>query len=35
MDHFAPNKDIKAASQCKHCREFADRMGVVNYFDVG
>lgn len=23
MDHFAPNKDIKAATQCKQCREFA------------
>ena len=35
MDHFVPNKDIKAATQCKQCRDFADRMGVVNYFDVG
>ena len=23
MDHFAPNKDIKSAQQCKKCREFA------------
>ena len=23
MDHFAPNKDIKSAQQCKACREFA------------
>ena len=23
MDHFAPNKDIKAAAQCKQCRTFA------------
>ena len=22
MDHFAPNKDIKAATQCKICRDF-------------
>ncbi len=35
MDHFAPNKDIKAAEQCKVCRDFAGQMGVVNYFDVG
>ncbi len=35
MDHFAPNKDIKAATQCKQCREFADEMGVVNFYDVG
>lgn len=35
MDHFAPNKDIKAATQCKQCREFANDMGVVNFYDVG
>jgi 3-isopropylmalate/(R)-2-methylmalate dehydratase large subunit len=35
MDHFAPNKDIKAAEQCKLCRDFADEKGVVNFFDVG
>ena len=23
MDHFAPNKDIKAAVQCQTCRNFA------------
>ncbi len=35
MDHFTPNKDIKAAEQCKQCREFANNMGIVNFFDVG
>ena len=35
MDHFAPNKDIKAAVQCKMCREFCNEKGVVNFFDVG
>lgn len=35
MDHFAPNKDIKAAVQCKMCREFCEEKGVVNFFDVG
>lgn len=35
MDHFTPNKDIKAASQCKMCRDFAGEKGVKNYFDVG
>ena len=35
MDHFTPNKDIKAATQCKMCREFAGEMDIVNYFDVG
>lgn len=35
MDHFTPNKDIKAAEQCKQVREFAGKHGVVNFFDVG
>ena len=35
MDHFAPNKDIKAAAQCKQCRAFARRFGIDHYFDVG
>jgi 3-isopropylmalate/(R)-2-methylmalate dehydratase large subunit len=35
MDHFTPNKDIKAAQQCKQVREFARRHGIVNFFDVG
>ena len=35
MDHFVPNKDIKAAAQCKQCRTFARRFDIDNYFDVG
>ena len=35
MDHFVPNKDIKAATQCKQCRTFARRFDIENYFDVG
>lgn len=35
MDHFTPNKDIKAAEQCKQCRDFATEKGIINYFDVG
>ena len=35
MDHFAPNKDIKAATQCKQCRTFARRFDIDNYYDVG
>ena len=35
MDHFAPNKDIKAAEQCKLCREFAGDMQITNFYDVG
>lgn len=34
-DHFAPNKDIKSAEQCKCTREFAYKMGIKNYFEVG
>ena len=35
MDHFVPNKDIKAAQQCKQCRTFAKCYSISNYFDVG
>ena len=35
MDHFTPNKDIKAATQCKMCREFAHEYDVEHYYDVG
>ncbi len=35
MDHFVPNKDIKAAAQCKQCRAFARRFDIDHYFDVG
>jgi 3-isopropylmalate/(R)-2-methylmalate dehydratase large subunit len=35
MDHFTPNKDIKAAQQTKTVREFAAKQKIKNYFDVG
>ncbi|MEZ4358017.1 MAG: 3-isopropylmalate dehydratase large subunit [Eubacteriales bacterium] len=35
LDHFTPNKDIKAAEQCKKVREFAAEKEIVNFFDVG
>ncbi len=35
MDHFAPNKDIKAAVQCKMCRDFCQKEEIVNFYDVG
>ncbi len=35
MDHFAPNKDIKAAEQCKMCREFCGDMEITHFYDVG
>ncbi|MBQ2676486.1 MAG: 3-isopropylmalate dehydratase large subunit [Clostridia bacterium] len=34
MDHFVPNKDIKAAQQCSQVRRFADKYDIVNYFDT-
>ena len=35
MDHFVPNKDIKAAAQCKQCRGFARKFEISHYYDVG
>ena len=35
MDHFTPNKDIKAACQVKYTRCFAAREGVEHFYDVG
>ena len=35
MDHFAPNKDIKAAQQCKACRTFACAKNIEHFYDVG
>ncbi|MEG0506154.1 MAG: 3-isopropylmalate dehydratase large subunit [Longicatena sp.] len=35
MDHFAPNKDIKAAQQCLACRTFAYDKHIENFYDVG
>ena len=34
-DHFTPNKDIKAATQCAVMRAFANEQGIVNCFEVG
>lgn len=35
LDHFVPNKDIKAAEQSAACRKFANRFNIKNFFDVG
>ncbi len=35
MDHFTPNKDIKSAANTKQCRDFASKLEIKNYFDVG
>lgn len=34
-DHFTPNKDIKAAEQCRMMRNFAHKQSIDNYFEVG
>ncbi len=35
LDHFVPNKDIKAAEQSKQCREFACAHQLSHFYDVG
>ena len=35
MDHFAPNKDVKSAAQCKTCRDFCNKHDVTHFYDVG
>jgi len=34
-DHFAPNKDILSAEQCKMMRDFARSQEIEHYFEVG
>jgi 3-isopropylmalate/(R)-2-methylmalate dehydratase large subunit len=34
-DHFAPQKDIKAAEQCKLLRDFSREYHLTHYFEVG
>ena len=35
LDHFVPNKDIKAAEQSKQCREFSCFHCISHFYDVG
>ncbi len=35
LDHFTPNKDIKAAEQSKQIRQFAREKGIEHFYDVG
>ena len=35
MDHFVPNKDIKAAEQVKQCRLFANEQNITHFYDAG
>lgn len=34
-DHFTPNKDARAAEQCKLMREFARKEKIAYYFEIG
>jgi 3-isopropylmalate/(R)-2-methylmalate dehydratase large subunit len=34
-DHFAPNKDIASAEQCKVLRDFAKEQDLEHYFETG
>jgi 3-isopropylmalate/(R)-2-methylmalate dehydratase large subunit len=34
-DHFTPNKDVKAAENCKRMREFARQQGIERFYEVG
>ncbi len=34
-DHYAPNKDIASAGQCKAVREFCRREALPHYYEVG
>lgn len=34
-DHFAPNKDIRSAENCKLIRDFAKKHNIKNYFEIG
>jgi len=35
MDHFTPNKDIKAATQCQMVRQFSREMNIKHFYDGG
>ena len=35
LDHFTPNKDIKAAEQCRVVRDFARKHRITHFYDVG
>lgn len=34
-DHFTPNKDVKAAENCKILRTFARQQGILHYYELG
>ncbi len=34
-DHFAPNRNVESAEQCKYVRDFARAKEITNFFEVG
>lgn len=34
-DHFAPNKDLRSAEQCRTVRDFARQQEIKHFYDVG
>jgi len=34
-DHFAPNKDLKSANQCKILKDFAAKYKIKHYYEIG
>lgn len=34
-DHFAPNKDLKSANQCRMLKDFAQKHKIKHYYEVG
>ena len=35
MDHFTPNANIEAAQQCRISRDFARKVGLKHFYDIG
>ena len=35
LDHFTPNKDLKAAEQCAYVRSFAKSRNITNFYEGG
>ena len=34
-DHFAPAKDLKSANQIKMMKDFANKYGITNFYEIG
>ncbi len=35
QDHYVPNKDVDSAEQAKALRDYAQRYGIANYYEIG